>query len=180
MIPNSCYNFCFFLAFIFLVNANAKAQEQKTGYINTDVILNEIPEYKGIQQQLRVLGEQWRAEIGKMQQQIDQLEEDFKSKEILYTDEVRRQKKSEIEQLEQSRRQYIEQKFGPEGEYFQRQAELLKPIQQNIYEAVIAVAERRGFDFIFDRAKNSSLLFGRKQWNLNTDVLQELGISLNE
>lgn len=170
---------CYVLAFTFVLSAEAEAQQQKMGYVNTDTILNQVPEYQGIQQQLRVISEQWRAELEKMQQEIDRLKEDFETKEILYTDEVRREKQRQIEQKQQARKQYMEQKFGPEGEYFQKQQELLKPIQRNIYEAITAVARRGDFDFIFDRAKNSSLLFGQKQWNLNQDVLQELGVSLS-
>lgn len=170
---------CYVLAIIFVLSVTAEAQQQKIGYVNTDTILNEIPEYQGIQQQLRVVSEQWMVELEQIQQEIDRLKEDFEAKEILYTDEVRQEKKRQIEQKEQARKQYMEQKFGPEGEYFQKQQELLKPIQRNIYEAITAVARRGDFDFIFDRAKTSSLLFGKKQWNLNQDVLQELGVSLN-
>lgn len=179
MITKTIYNFCLLVAFIFLVGLQAHAQEQKIGYVNTDIILNEIPEYKGIQQQLRVISEQWRAELQEMQRQIDALKEEFEAKEILYTDEIRKQKQLEIEKKQQARQQYVEQKFGPEGEYFQRQQELLEPIQRNIYEAITVVAREGDYDFIFDRAKKSSLLFSQKQWNLNEDVLQQLGVSLN-
>jgi outer membrane protein len=82
--------------------------------------------------------------------------------------------------MEEQRRDFLNQKFGSEGEYFQKQQELLAPIQRSVYEAVTAVAQRQSIDFVFDRARNTSLLFGQKQWNLNEDVLQELGISLNE
>lgn len=170
---------CYVLVFTFVLSAEADAQQQKIGYVNTDTILNEVPEYQGIQQQLRVISEQWRAELAKMQQEIDGLKEDFEAKEILYTDEVRQEKQRQIEEKQRARQQYMEEKFGPEGEYFQKQQELLKPIQRNIYEAIAAVARRGDFDFIFDRAKNSSLLFGQKQWDLNQDVLQELGVSLS-
>lgn len=172
------YSFCLLGLFFFVVNTGARAQ-QKIGYVNTDVILDEIPEYEGIQQQLRVISEQWRAQLEQMQQEIDQLEEDFKANEILFTDEIRQEKKQLIEQKKQARKNYLEQKFGPEGEYFQKQKELLKPIQRNIYKAILAVAQRGNYDFVFDRAKNASLLFGEKQWNLNQDVLQELGVTLD-
>ena len=178
MISRFLYSFCLLCFGILVFNTEARAQ-QKIGYVNTDIILNEIPEYEGIQQQLRVVSEQWRADLEKMQEEINQLEEDFEANEILYTDDVRRKKEQKIEQKKQARKEYLEQKFGPEGEYFQKQQELLKPIQRNIYEAITAVARRGNYDFIFDRAQNASLLFGEKQWNLNQNVLQELGVSLD-
>lgn len=174
------YNFYFLLAFLCVIGTRADAQDQKIGYVNTDVILNEIPEYKGIEQQIRVIGEQWRAELEQMEQEIDTLREEFEAKEILYTDEIRQEKQLQIKQKQQARQQYVEQKFGPEGDYFKKQQELLEPIQRNIYEAVTVVANRGDFDFVFDRAKNSSMLFSQKQWNLNEEVLQELGVSLNQ
>lgn len=161
------------------INMRAQAQ-QKIGYVNTDIILNRIPEYAGVEQQLRILSEQWRAELQQMQQEISRLEEEFNANEILYTDEIRRQKAQVIEQKRADREAYLQEKFGPEGDYFQKQQELLKPIQRSIYNAIIAVAQRGNYDFVFDRAKNTSLLFGESQWNLNKNVLQELGITLQD
>ncbi|MGK7389960.1 MAG: OmpH family outer membrane protein, partial [Candidatus Cyclobacteriaceae bacterium M2_1C_046] len=77
----------------------------------------------------------------------------------------------------QQRQQYLEQKFGSEGDYFQQQKELLEPIQRKVFEAITVVAEREGFDFIFDRTQNNDILFARDQWNLNDEVLLELGIA---
>lgn len=168
--------FTFLLLFAF--GAAAQAQ-QKIGYVNTDVIMEQIPEYKGIQQQLTIISDGWRQELQTMQQQIDSLRNEFESKEILYTDELRAEKRQELQTLVQQREQFLNDKFGPEGEYYQKQQELLEPIQRRIYEAITAVAQRQGFDFIFDRARNTSLLFGQNQWNLNEEVLQELDITLD-
>jgi outer membrane protein len=168
------------LIFVMAMSAFAQAQQQKIGYVNTDLILKNVPEYSGIQQQLGVISEEWEMRLEEMQQEIDQLREDFESKEILYTEETKAQRQQEITQKVQARQQFRNQKFGPQGEYFSRQRELLEPIQRMVYEAVIAVAQRQDIDFVFDRAKNSSLLFSRKQWNLNKDVLQEMGITLNQ
>jgi outer membrane protein len=70
----------------------------------------------------------------------------------------------------------IENRFGPDGEYFTRQKELLEPIQRQIFDALNIVAEREDFDFVFDRAQDSRFLFVRQQWNLTEDVMLELGL----
>lgn len=170
------HNFCVLLAFTCVVAGNASAQ-QKTGYVDTDFLVSKIPEYESIQQQLRSLSREWRAELEEMQQEIDKLKEDFAAREILYTEEIRQQKEQQINIRIKQRQQYLEQKFGSEGEYFQKQKELLEPIQRKIFEAITVVAEREGFDFIFDRSQNTNILFARRQWNLNDEVLLELGIS---
>lgn len=162
------------------ITTPATAQEQKIGFVNTDFILSKIPAYQGIQQDLRNISSEWKKELDNMQREIEELKEDLEAKEILFTDEMRAQRQQEIETLVQQREQYLEQKFGSGGEYFQKQQELLEPIQRRVFQAIEAVSRRQGFDFIFDRAQNSTMLVGSEQWNLNEQVLQELDITLNE
>ncbi len=162
------------------LTSTASAQEQKIGFVDTDLILSKIPAYQGIQQDLRKISLEWKKELEFMQQEIEELKEDYEAKEILYTDEIRAQRQQEIETLVQQREEYLEQKFGSDGEYFQKQQELLEPIQRRIFQAIEAVSKRQGFDFIFDRAQNSTMLFGSEEWNLNSQVLQELDVTLND
>ncbi|HKL19835.1 MAG TPA: OmpH family outer membrane protein [Halalkalibaculum sp.] len=172
------YNFWLLLALVSVLAGSAAAQ-QKTGYVDTDYLVSQIPEYQSVQQQLRSLSQEWRAELEGMQQEIERLKEDFSAREILYTEEIRKQKEQEISNKVQQRQQYLEQKFGAEGDYFQRQKELLEPIQRQVFEAITRVAEREGFDFVLDRTQNTEILFARDQWNLNDEVLRELGISVD-
>jgi len=80
----------------------------------------------------------------------------------------------------QQRQQFLDQKFGSDGEYFAKQKELLGPIQRKVFDAVNTVAKRQDFDFVFDRAQKSNMLYSVQEWNLNDEVLQELGVTLNE
>jgi len=154
------------------------AQNQKIGYVNTDDILSQLPEYQGINQRLELITQQWRTEIDEMEQEIEELKKEFEAKEILFTDEVRKQKKQEIEQLITQKEAFVKSKFGPDGDYFKRQKELLEPIQRIVFDAVSTVAEESGFDFIFDRAGDVSVMYSRQEWNLNDEVLLELGIDI--
>lgn len=156
------------------------AQEQKIGYVNTNYILSKLPEYKGIHQQLQTISSEWNSELKTLKREIKHLKEDYEAKEILYTDEMREQKQQEIQNKIQQRQQFVEQKFGAEGEYFQQQKKLLEPVQRKVMNAINRVANRQNFDFIFDRAQKSGMLFGSRDWNLNDEVLQELGITLND
>lgn len=160
--------------------ADIYAQQQKIGYVNTDAILSRIPEYQGIDQQLRLLSQEWKRELDRMDEEINQLREDFEAKEILYTEEVRKQRQEEIRQLVQQREQYLEQKFGADGDYYAQQKKLLEPIQRKIFQAINVVAEREGYDFVFDRSGNTSMLYFTQEWNLNDEVLLELGINPND
>jgi len=154
----------------------SSAQNQKIGYVDTDVIMQNIPEYSGVEQRLDLLSENWQQEIREMEEEIVQLQEDFEARELLFTDEVREERLQEINAKTDELDQLIESRFGPEGEYFSRQKELLEPIQRRIFEALNSVAERENFDYVFDRAQDSRILFVRQQWNLTDEVMLELGL----
>ncbi|HBQ61845.1 MAG TPA: hypothetical protein DD671_20140 [Balneolaceae bacterium] len=168
------------IAMMFAGLYTAQAQDQKIGFYESDFILEQIPEYDGIQQQLNLLSSQWKEEAEELQQEISELEEDYEAKEILYTEEIRNQKQQEIAQKKKERERYLSQKFGPEGEYFSTQRELLEPIQRQVYTAVRAVAEDQNFDYVFDRSGDIYMVYANNEFNLNEDILLELGIELED
>lgn len=154
------------------------SQEQKIGYIDSDIIMQNMPEYSGIEQRLSLLQDSWRQEIVRMERAIDELESDFEAREILFTEDIRAQRLSEIEQKRNDLNRYIEEKFGPNGEYFTRQKELLEPIQRSIFQALSTVASRLGYDFVFDRSDDIRFLYVSREWNLTNDVMLEMGIDV--
>ncbi|NBB76008.1 MAG: OmpH family outer membrane protein [Bacteroidetes bacterium] len=158
------------------VALQAVAQNQKIGFIDSDLIMDRMPEYSGIEQRLSLLAENWENEIDRMQQDLSELREEFEAREILFTDEIREERLREIRQLESQIDDYTEEKFGPDGEYFERQKELLEPIQRLIFDALNRVASRDDFDFVFDRAADTRFLFVNEEWNLTDEVMVELGI----
>lgn len=155
---------------------DAHAQTQKIGYIDSDIIMQSMPEYAGIEQRLSLLADGWRQEIGRMENEIEELERDFEAREILFTDDIREQRLNEINQRRNQLNNFIEEKFGPNGEYFTIQKELLEPIQRTIFNALSRVASRNAFDFVFDRAEDIRFLYARHEWNLTDEVMLELGI----
>jgi outer membrane protein len=161
---------------IVLSSGVTHAQEQRTGFIDSEVIMQNMPEYTGIEQRLNLLSEGWRDEIRELEEEIAELEEEFEAREILFTEDVRQQRLNEIENLRRQRDQLVEEKFGPDGEYFTTQEELLEPIQRQIFEAIDAVASRQNFDFVFDRSQETRFLFVREEWNLTEDVMLEMGM----
>ncbi|RNC79457.1 MAG: OmpH family outer membrane protein [Balneola sp.] len=167
-----------FLALFFISTANSEAQNQKIGYFESEVILAQIPEYQGIEQRLQLLSDGWEQELNELDAEILALEEDYKAKEILYTEEIRQQKRNEIQQKKLARDTFLNQKFGPEGEYFQNQRDLLEPIQRQIFTALRTVAQKQGFDYVFDRSGDLYMVYARGEWNLNEAILLELGIEI--
>ena len=168
-----------FLAVLFCLPLSSVAQ-QKIGFIDSEYILSNIPQYNGINERLSVLTNQWRTEISEMQNEIKDLETEFEAKEILYTDEVKEQKLKEIEQKKKELESFRTQKFGPNGEYFRRQQELLEPLQQRVLEAVNFISERDKFDYVFDRTGDYMFLYTNPEWDISEDVLLEMGIDIED
>ncbi len=166
--------------FLLFIGAGSVKAQQEIGYIDSDFIMEEIPEYTGIRQRLETIAQNWREEIDEMQVEIEQMKQDFEAREILFTPDVRRQRQQEIDQKVREREQYINQRFGPDGDYFRQQEELLEPLQQRILEAVVRVAEREGYDHVYDRAGDYLFLYSRRRHDISRDVLDELGIFVED
>ncbi len=167
--------------FLLLVFTSAiTAQDQKIGFFDSGYILNRIPEYTGLEQQLALTANQWRSEIQELEDEIIELEKDYEAKEILYTEEIRDQKLLEIEQKKDEKDALLDRRFGPNGDYFKQQELLLEPIQRQVIQAVQTVAQRNGYDFVFDTANDFKLVYARNEWNLNNEILIELGIEVDD
>ena len=178
MKSNFLKNLPFLLVIFAFIDANA--QNQKFGHFESDFILSNIPEYSGLEQRLQLLSDSWKQELFEMDYEIEELEEDYAAKEILYTDDIREEKKSQIRQKKSQRDTFLNNKFGPDGEYTQNQNELLEPIMRQIFTAVSEVAKKQGFDYVFDRSGDIYLVYARSEWNLNDAILIELGIDIDE
>jgi outer membrane protein len=122
--------------------------------------------------------QEWNQELTAMQAEIDRLEQEFNAREILFTAEVRQQRLADIQTKKRAREQYEQARFGPEGEYFGQQQQLLEPIQRRVMLAIEKIAQRDGYDFVFDRSGDYLFLYTRSQWNISDEVLLELGIRI--
>lgn len=162
-----------------LIGQEVTAQNQKMGYINSEFILSKLPDYNGIEQRLATIVQGWATEFDIIEKEIQELKKDLQAKEILYTEQVRKDKQEEIERKAADKERLVQSKYGSDGEYFKTQEALLEPIQQKIMLAVRTVAERGNYDFVFDRAGDFLFLYTKPQWNLSNDVLKELGIEVD-
>lgn len=164
--------------FLVLGTVTASAQ-QRIAYIDSEYILDNTPEYATVQQKIDQLEQQWREELKEQQDTIDALYREYESRELLYTEEEREQKRQELVQAEQEMENLRQRYFGPDGELYQRQQELMRPLQERILEAVEEIATDEGYDYVFDRSGEFLFMFTRDQYDLSDQVLRELGIDVN-
>lgn len=161
-------------AFITLLLTSATLA-QRFVYVDTEYILNNIPEYKQAQKKLDDIAEGWRGEIDRKYKEIDDLYKAFQAEQILMPEDVRLRKQQEIEQKEKEVKDYQKQKFGYEGELFQKKQELIKPIQDKIYNEIQKMATEKTYDFVFDKANGPSMLYASTKYDKSDDILRAMG-----
>ncbi len=160
---------------IVIIATAVTANAQRFAYVNTDYILKNIPEYKAAQDQIDKITTEWRAEVDKKQKEIDELYRNFQNEQYLLTEEQKKTKVTEIETKEKAIKEYQKTKFGYEGELFQKRQELVKPIQDKVYEAIEKFAKERGYDFIFDKSSSTTLLYANPENDKSDDIIKKLG-----
>lgn len=163
------------LAAAFLAAGPAAAQ-QRIGYVDSELILERVTEYRTAQNSLDRLAQQWQTEIQALQRELDGMERDFAAREILFTEEERQRNRQAIDAKAQEVETLRLRYFGPEGELFREQQRLMRPIQERVLEAIEAVAEDGNYDFVFDKAGDYLFLYVKPQHDLSELVLEELGI----
>lgn len=161
------------LAIVTLMGFSVKAQ--KIGYVDTDMILNSIPEYKAAQTEIDKLSVDWQKEIEAKYTEIDKLYKAYQADAILLTDDMKKKRENEIINKEKEVKELQKQRFGVDGELFKKRQELVKPLQDKIYNAVKAVAERGGLAIILDKAGQVSILFANPKYDKSDDVLTYMG-----
>lgn len=164
------------IAALALISLPMFAQNQKIGFIDSDLILNKMPEYKSAQKTLDDLAAQWQAKDKEMQAELDQMYKDYKAAEALLTEDAKKAKEDAIVAKEQELYKYREDKFGSNGELFKKRQELIKPVQDKMYEAVQKVAKKEGYAFIFDKASGATMLYADPKYDKTAEVMEELGI----
>jgi outer membrane protein len=166
------------LAFILtlsVVFANAQAGTAKFGYVDTDYILSQIPEYKAAQNELDKTSVQWQKEIEAKYSEIDKLYKAYQADAILLTDDMKKKRENEIINKEKEVKDLQKQRFGVDGELFKKRQELVKPIQDKVYNAIKVVAEKSGLGFVLDKSGQISILYANSKYDKSDDVLVYLG-----
>ncbi len=150
---------------------------QKYGFIDSEYILNKLPEYKDAKERLDKLADRWTKEIEERYEVIKIKKNNFLREEDLLPADEKKKREEEIATLESEAMQMQKTRFGVNGDYFQKRQELIKPIQDKIYEAMQAIASKRNYSFIFDKANQSNLIFADSKFDLSNEVLKELGVT---
>lgn len=163
-------------AFTFSLFSAAIAQ--KFAFVDSEYILSKIPEYKEAQTQLDKTSETYQKQIEKKYTEIEELYKTYVKEEILLTDDLKKKREEEILEKEKDVKELEKQKFGVNGELFEKRKELIKPIQDKIYEAIKKIASTN-YAIIFDKSGASNILFSNPKYDLSDQVLKKMGYDIN-
>lgn len=152
-----------------------KIYGQKYAFVDTQYILDNIPEYKDAQDELDALSKKWQKEIETNYSAVEVLYKKYQAEAVLLPDDVKQKREDEIVNKEKEVKEMQKKYFGPEGDLFKKRQELIQPIQEKVYNAIETIASTKNYSFVFDKSGGVTLLYGDPKFDISDDVLDEVG-----
>jgi len=143
--------------------------------VDTEYILENIPEYKDAQDELNTLSARWEKEIKAKYDQVEKMYRDYQTESVLLPEDMKRKREEEIIAKEKEAKDIQMKYFGPEGDLFNKRTELVEPIQEKVFNAIQNIAETRNYAFVFDKASGAMMLYASDKFDISDDVLDEIG-----
>lgn len=165
-----------FLGIVLTLLGTGLGFSQKFAFVDTDYILGRIPAYDASQKQLDKLTTDWQKEIEEKRSEIEKLYKDYQAERVLLTEDMRKKREDDIIAREQAMKDLQKKYFAPEGELYKKRQELVKPIQDDVFNAIKELAQEGSYDAIFDTASGPILLFTNPRYDKSDEILTKLGI----
>lgn len=164
-----------FLSLILALATVFAANAQKFAFVDTEYILENISEYRDAQDQLDKLSIDWQKEIEAKFAEVDKLYKAFQAEAPLLPEDIKKKREDEIVTKEREAKELQKKRFGKDGDLFKKRMELIKPIQDKVYEAIEDIAVAQGYAMIFDKSGSVTLLYGNSKYDKSDEVLAKLG-----
>jgi outer membrane protein len=159
-----------------LLGCMVSGQAQRYAIVDTKYILDKMPEYKDAQKKLDQQSLQWQKEIDDKQASLDKMYKDYDAEQIMLSDTLRKKREDQLFNKEKEVRDLQRKRFGYEGDLFKLRQELVKPIQDKVYNAIQQIAVNRMYDFILDKSEGITVIFADPKLDKSEDVIKSLGI----
>ena len=157
---------------MFSVVSNA----QKFCYVDMEYILSKVPQYSDAQKQLDQYSADQQKKVEDSRRKVDDMYKTYQSEQVLMTDQMKQQKMKEIETMEKEVKDQQKKIFGPSGDLFQKRKELVKPIQDRVYDEIQKYAQAKAYDVILDKSSGPTMLFASEKLNKSDDILFNMGV----
>ncbi len=162
------------LPILLMILAPIMKAQPKIGYVDSDAIMKQLPDYQDTQKKLDAIIKEWQEELSKMERDWKTKYDDYDKRKLILSEQKRVDTEKELVQMENQISKYRQDKFGVKGELFQKQEDLMKPLQNRIFTAIQEVAKDGDYDFIFDRSGNILFLYAKEQYDVTNLVLKKL------
>jgi outer membrane protein len=162
------------LLVIVLVFTGFSLGQVKIGYVDSEAIMDKLPDALDAKQKLDGIVQEWQTELGKIENTWKTKYDDYEKRKLIMTDQTRAETEAELVKLEKQVADYREKKFGTNGEMFQKQDELMKPVQNKVFSAIKEVALEEDYDYVFDKSGDILLLFAKDKYDITSKVLNKL------
>jgi len=159
-----------------VLTAGSLLAQAKVGYVDSRTIMDKLPEAQDAQKQLDGFVAQWQGEITRMQTEWQKKYEEYDKRKLIMSDQTKAEMERELMQLERRVADYRNQKFGPNGEMFAKQSELLKPVHDRIFKAIQDVATEDDYDYVLDKSGEILLMYANEKFDLTPKVLEKLQV----
>ncbi len=160
--------------FVLLIGLSSQLNAQRFGYVDTDYILENLPQYTQAQQRLKTQTEQWNQEVQNRQEAVDKRHADFLNEKVLLTEEQIKKEQEDIDFEIKSIKELQEKRYGQGGDLIKLRQSLVKPIQDQVWNAVKTVAEKRNYGFIFDKGSDLIMVYTDPKFDISREVLLQL------
>ena len=164
------------LGVVLLLAASAVVAQQRLAIVDTRYILDKMPEYKDAQKDLDDIAADWQKEIDSKQADLDRMYKDYDAEQVMLSEDLRKKREAQLVQKEKELRDLQRQRFGFEGDLFKKRQELIKPIQDKVYNAIQKMATTRGYDLVLDKSEGITVIFADPKLDKSEDVLRDLGV----
>lgn len=159
---------------IVITSVIANAQT-KFCFVDSEYILKHIPEYKSAQTQLDDLAAEWQKEVDNKYAEIEKMYKSYQAEQVLLSDEMRTKREQEIVDKEKAVKEFQKLKFGYQGDLYKRREELVKPIQDKVFDAVNKYADQYSYGVIFDKSGDATMLYTSSKLDKSNDIIVALG-----
>lgn len=149
---------------------------QRYAVIDSKYILDKLPEYKESQAKLDQFSKMWQQEIDKKSSELEKMYQEYDAEQVMLSDDLKRKREDQIYNKEVALRELQKKRFGYEGDLFKKREELIKPIQDKVYNAIQKLATAKLYDFILDKSEGITVIFADPKLDKSDDVLKELGV----
>jgi outer membrane protein len=168
-----------FLLLLILTATSVSTFAQKFAYVDSEYIMQNIPEYNDAQAQLDELSAAWQQELEAKFKSIDKMYKDYQAESVLLPDEMKRKREDAIVAAEKEAKDLQKKRFGKDGDMFKKRQELIKPIQDKVFNAISQFATSKNYAMIFDKSGSVTVMFADPKYDISDNILEEMGYSFN-